>query len=58
MNGCPRQNPAYGRLSLSLYKSIAYTFAVISVAGIRAIGAAATGNWRQSQCCRRLATIM
>jgi len=24
MNDCPRQNPAYGRLFLSLYKSISY----------------------------------
>ena len=36
MNDRPRQNPAYGRLSLSLLKSISYNIFQASMAEIRA----------------------
>jgi hypothetical protein len=56
MNDCPRQNPAYGRLFLSLYKSMGYNISRPS--GRETLIGFALGGAKcaEIQCCRRLAT--
>jgi len=56
MNDCPRQNPAYGRLFLSLYKSISYNYysqvgsdahASFALAGKKSRKTSAVAVWRR-----------
>jgi len=56
MNDCPRQNPAYGRLSLSLYKSKSYNLTgQVEFNGSSGF-ALSTRKYAENQYCRRLAT--